>query len=191
MRVVVAVLGGLAILAGAFGLYRWQSGDDERGKAETAAKDLSAYCKRQGAQCEVARVERISDDVWRFHIRKPDGGTGCADTDLSKFSATANDSTFVGGNIEGVAVVACGPEWWTSSEAASRLEKSAWAKERNASLVTCLPLGETDERVRAAPVMFVAGFNRRFRCRYSVPGGDGVVTFATAGSQSFEVESSR
>jgi hypothetical protein len=189
--VVVAVLVGLAILAGSFALYRWRGGDDQRGKAESAAKDLAAYCKRQGAQCEVSRVEPISDDLWRFHIRTPDRGTGCADADLKRFQATSTDSVYVGGSVEGVTVVPCGPEWWTPEEAASRLKESAWGNRRNAALVTCLPLGETDEPTRAAPVMFVAGFNRRFRCRYSVPGGDGVVTFATTGSKTFEVESSR
>lgn len=181
MKAIVAVLLGLAILAGGFGVYRWVSGDDDdRGRAESAAQELTEWCRNSGGQCDVTRVEPISDGFWRFHIRDPVGGSRCTAVDLEHFRASATDSIYVGGTVEGIADAACSPEWWMSDDAVRRLRNSAWAAKRKAAVISCSGRGGSPGR---------SWYFRRFRCRYSSASGDRFVNIETTGSDTFEIKS--
>ena len=92
MKAVVAVFGAVAVLAAGFGIYSWLSGDEERDRAEAAAQELTDWCRSSGGQCDVIRVEPISDGFWRFHIRERAGGSRCVAVDLENFRASASDS---------------------------------------------------------------------------------------------------
>jgi hypothetical protein len=182
MKAVVAVLVGVVILAAGFGIYRWQSGDDERGRAEAAARAMEAYCRRQGARCEVLRVEPISDGVWRLRYAarfgRPDR---CSALDLDKFRVTKDHSLYVGGTIEGTSEIPCGPEEWTVEDVVSRLGASVWARERRADVVAC----------RGRDKWRGSTYARRFVCSYGSPRGDGFVGLATTGADTFAIEAAR
>jgi hypothetical protein len=178
MKAIVAVLAGVVILAAGVGVYRWMSGDEERARAESAAEQLTAFCK---GRCDVIRVEPMSGNLWRFHVRDPVGGSRCMAVDLEEFRVSTNDSVYVGGSVEGTADTACGPDWWNPQDAERRLADSPWAKERKAELISCAGRGGSPGR---------SYYFRRFRCRYSHPGGDGIVLLATMGPATFELEPS-
>jgi hypothetical protein len=195
MRAVVAVLVGVAMLAGGFGAYYWLSGDEERERAETAAREYSVFgaerCDRQPerrkAECKAAydvlRIDRIAHNVWRFHVREPHYGSRCMAVDLEQFHVSRESSIYVGGTVDGLSDTPCGPEWWTHDDAQRRFEDSSWARERKARLVSCPPVegaGSPNSQ-----------YFRRFRCRYISAAGDGVVTLTPTGPDTFEIARSR
>jgi hypothetical protein len=179
MKASVAVLVGLAILAAGFGLHRWLGDDEERARAEAAGQEMAAFCRGRDTRCDVIRLDRISEGVWRFHLRE-EAGDRCATIKLDEFHVSSTDSVYVGGTIDGWAETACGPEWWTGRDATRRLQESTWARDRKAELVGCY----SAENVGASI------YQRRFRCRYSHPGGDGLVVFRTTGPDTFAIEPS-
>jgi hypothetical protein len=175
VKAVLAVLVGLAVLAAGFGIYRWQGGGDaERARAEKAAEDWAAYCRRQGGTCEVVRLERMDEGVWRFHVRAPNGGVYCRSVELEHF-------LFSELGEEGIQDTPCRSDQMTTEEVQRRLTASEWAREHTASLISCLG---HDRGVG------LTSFFSRFRCRYSSPRGDGLVVLATTGPDTFEIVSS-
>jgi hypothetical protein len=181
MKALVAVLIGLALVAGGFGVYYWFSDDDERPRAEAAVKELEAFCRRRGSSCDVVRMEPIGDGVWRLYLKRRPGRPGdCSALDLDTFRVTKHHSLYVGGTIEGTSDVACSPEEWTPDDAASRLQSSAWAKERQADVFGCRSRGHVG-----------LGYARRFVCSYGSPGGDGLIGVATTGPDTFKIERAR
>jgi len=181
MKALVAGLVVIAVIGAAFGIYRWQSGDDERDGAEAATEEFAAYFSRTaGASCESSRLEPLADNLWRFHL---DCGQGsrCLAVDLERYHLTRKNSMYVGGDVEGVTDVRCSPDSWTPQEAAQRLAQSQWARQRKARFISCTGPGER----RYAP------YNNRFGCRYSSPRGDGYVLIRTSGGETFEIEANR
>jgi hypothetical protein len=178
MKAAVAVLVGIVLLAAGFGIYRWLSEDEERARAEAAAEELTAFCK---GRCDVVRVEPISGDLWRFHVRDPVGGSRCMAVDLDHFRVSKTDSIYVGGSVDGVSDTACSVEWWMPDQAERRLNESAWGTERKAELIHCAGRGGSPGR---------SYYFRQFRCRYSYPSGEGTVLLATTGADTFELQPS-
>jgi hypothetical protein len=181
MKAIVVVVVGFTILALSFGIYRWASDDKERARAEAAAEEFAAYCTRAANEkCEVSQLEQVAPDRWRFHFGPPGRANRCLLLDLNEFRATRKDSIYVGGNVEGVRDTPCRTDLWLPQDAASRVERSAWARDRKARFFSCA--GRANERY----AMYVD----RFGCRFSSPRGDGYVVIRTTGPDTFEVESS-
>jgi hypothetical protein len=191
MRAVVAALVAVALLFGGFAAYRSLSGDEERERAEAAAREYSRFgkerCDRQPAtrraECEetyaVRRIDRIAPNLWRFHVREPHFGSRCMAVDLDQFHVARESSIYVGGTVEGLSDTPCGPEWWTHDDAQRRFEDSTWARERKARLASCSAVegaGSPNSQ-----------YFRRFRCRYISAAGDGTVTLTPTGPDTFEV----
>jgi hypothetical protein len=110
MKALVAGLVVIAVIGAAFGIYRWQSGDDERDGAEAATEEFAAYFSRTaGASCESSQLEQLPDGSWRFHL---DCGQGsrCLAVDLERYHLTRKNSIYVGGDVEGVTDVRCSPD---------------------------------------------------------------------------------
>jgi hypothetical protein len=210
MRAIVGVFIGLAIVAGGFGVYRWLSGDDERDRAEDAAAKYSAFGKKRcdaeraenaslpiwkppgarkkldemTAECkrpyDVLRIEPSRDNIWLLHVRDAEEGTRCMELDLTQFRVVEKSSLYVGGTVEGLSDAPCGPEWWTADQATQVLSSSQWARERKASLVSCL--GEAGSPGRSM-------YFQRFTCRYSTSDGDDAVTLRTTRADTFDIAS--
>jgi hypothetical protein len=179
MKGLVAVLGALVIVAAGFGVYRLTGGDEDRARAETAAKELTRFCR---GQCEVVGVEPLDGDRWLFQIRDAGGGRHCMAADLNEFRVNTRDSIYVGGTVDGVADEPCGPEWWDLRDAAPRLEQSAWGRARHIRFVHCAGEGGSPGRSLYFP---------RFKCRYHSPQEDGTVSVSTTGVDTFEVKPSK
>jgi hypothetical protein len=179
VKAVVTVVAGVAILAVGFMVYRWQRNDDgERRRAEKAAEQGAAFCRKQGSRCDVVRVEPLSEGFWRLHVRNPGQATKCWRLDLEGFRATERDSVYVGGAIEGISDMACTETLWTAQDAAARLADSGWAKGRKASFISFAGIGKN----------LYAAFTDRFNCRYSVGRRDRYVVIRTTGADTFAID---
>jgi hypothetical protein len=222
MKAVVAAVVGVLIAAGSFALYRWLDEDEERARAEAAlntycftvvpcgdgrgARPLPAVARTGRGPCVTSELAPIrNSDVWRFRITCG-RGSHCEAIDLENFRATRNHSVYVGASADGVTTIPCSADDWTARQAASRLERSSWARARKARFFSCLPatavavahrewvLGrETGGRPfsRWEQLALTTPYWNRFGCNYIKPRGHGYVVIRTTGPDTFKMETSR
>jgi hypothetical protein len=190
MKALVVVLVVAALAAGAFALYAWRDRDDERRRAEAAAKEYAAWNTRiasasagPSSTCEARQVEPLLDETWRVHLACGES-TRCFAIDLEQYRLT-RDGLYVSGQVDGVTRVACSADLWTRDQAAEHLAQSAWARERRARFISCTVPGE--DRYAAEATLYAKSFG----CRYDSPRGEGYVEFRTTGADTFEIEPSR
>lgn len=190
MKAVLVVLIVVAIGAGGFGLYVGLDGDDERERAEAAANEYAAWVGPAASassgsrtECEASNVEQLPDGTWRFRLDCGEGSR-CLALDLEQFRVV-RDGLYVGGTVDGVTQAPCSADLWTRDQAAQRLARSAWARDRKARFISCTVLGE--DRYAAEAMQYAKGFG----CRYGTPRGEGYVEIRTTGADTFEIEPSR